>query len=94
MGRYNNCVRWKVDDTYLHLQMIPPFNLALHSPMSIPWGEVEDLRVAGGTLRGGFAEMHVAGVRLRVPMKLVKRELIVRKAMGLDGSDADVPSDA
>jgi hypothetical protein len=37
---YNNCILWRADDHYLHLRLMPPFNI-FHSPISIPWEEID-----------------------------------------------------
>lgn len=76
IGRYNNCVLWRIDDAHLHLRMLPVLAWMLHPPMSLPWGEMELV-----AQRGPWTVWRIDGRRLTLPRKVVERELAVREAM-------------
>jgi hypothetical protein len=61
---YNGCVLWRADDTYLHLRIMPPFNI-FHPPVSIPWSEVEVQHVTRW-----YARLRVSGIPLFVSRRV------------------------
>jgi hypothetical protein len=80
LGNYNNCVRFRMDEECLHIGLIPPFSWT-HPPMSVPWAAVEivEADARGSLLSGwGFSRLRVAGVPVRVPRKVIARELELR----------------
>lgn len=62
---YNFCVLWRADDDHLHLRIAPPVNI-FHPPISIPWSEIEVVRI--GRL---IAHLRIAGIPLRISRRLV-----------------------
>jgi hypothetical protein len=69
---YNNCIRWRADDDYLHLSLLAPFS-SFHAPVSIPWVDATLTRRFFGrcTLKAGRYS-------LTVPARMVARELHTR----------------
>jgi hypothetical protein len=75
---YNNCVRWRADEDYLHLSLMPPFGWFYHPPISIPWVAVEIVDPRG---RWGAAKIRVLDIPIRVPKKMIEREVELRAAL-------------
>jgi len=78
LGNYNNCVRFRMDEECLHVRMIPLFEKS-HPPMSVPWEAVEVVDEKAGW--GGFCRVKIAGVPVRVPRKVIARELELRREL-------------
>lgn len=66
---YSNCIRWRSDDAYLHLSVLPLFAL-FHPAVSLPWLDAE-ITVS----RWGCAVVNIAGRRLSVSRRMVEHEL-------------------
>jgi hypothetical protein len=64
---YNHCIRWRADDDYLHLRVMPILSL-FHPPVSLPWREMEVVSVGRW-----FAHLRIAGVPLRISPRIVAR---------------------
>ena len=78
VGRFNNCILWRADDTHLHLRMTPPFNLG-YAPVSIPWSAVTDVYPTVGSKR--FATVRCDGLTFQIGRAAVASELAAREAL-------------
>lgn len=83
---YNGCILWRADDEYLHLRVVPPFNI-FHPPMSIPWAEMDVVRVASWYVRLRIADVPVLVAR-RVARPLLDDRSAAGAAAGVDGDSA------
>jgi hypothetical protein len=79
-GNYNNCIRWAADERCLHLRLLRGFNL-FHAPMSIPWGEVQNMAPIERGLRRGWVTLHIGPTTLTIPGRAAQRELALRAAI-------------
>jgi hypothetical protein len=75
---YSGCVRWRADDEYLHLGLVPPLSLFFHPPMSIPWAAVEFVDTSP---KRGMIGVKVLDIPMRIPAKLLQDELALREAI-------------
>jgi hypothetical protein len=66
---YNLCILWRADGRYLHLRVVPPFNI-FHPPMSIP---VEELHVV--RRRSWYVQLQVGGLPLYLSRRVADRAL-------------------
>lgn len=78
LGNYNNCVRFRTDEECLHFWLVQPFR-GTHPPLSIPWAAVEIVDAKPGW--GGLCRIKVSGVPIRVPKKVIEREVGLRKEL-------------
>lgn len=83
--RYNNCVRIGVDDEHLHIRLLRICSL-FHPPMSIPWALVRfPEKLPRGKWSIGLLRLGVeGGGTVWLPVRSVRRELAVRRAMAAD----------
>jgi hypothetical protein len=72
---YNNCILWRADDDYLHLRVMPPFNV-FHPAISIPWVEVAELRPSWSGVW-----LTLPGRKWTVSKKMARRELVNRELL-------------
>lgn len=86
VGRFNNCILWRADEEHLHLRMTPPFHTG-YAPISIPWGEMTEVRAARHSRR--FAVVVARGVRFEIGRGAVEQELAAREAL-----EAEAPAGA